>query len=312
MVVVKELVKNYAGIKALRGLSFQVDKGEIVGLLGPNGAGKSTTMRIITAYLPPTSGEVSVSGLCVVRDSLEVRRRIGYMPEQVPLYREMRVEEFLSFRARLKGVSPRRLRARLDHVISLCQIGDVSRRIIGTLSKGYQQRVGLADAVVHDPDLLILDEPTIGLDPAQVRQFRETIRGLRPRHTVILSSHILSEVEAVCSRVLILRKGKIEASDTPENLKKAAASGSTVYLEARAPAQELAAALRSLRSVEDVEVTTLEDGWVKAVVMEERGADLREVIGCLLLDKNWLPREMHRKQASLEDVFVEITHEDRT
>jgi len=311
MVVVKNLVKNYPGVRALRGVTFDVDKGEIVGLLGPNGAGKSTTMRIITSYVTPTSGEVSVSGCCVMRESLEVRRKIGYMPEHVPLYKEMRVDEFLAFRARLKGVRARRIRARLDHVISLCQIADVARRVIGTLSKGYQQRVGLADAVVHDPDLLILDEPTIGLDPGQVRQFRETIRSLSPRHTVILSSHILSEVEAVCSRVLILRKGKIEASDTPENLKKKAACGSSVHVEAQAPPEDLAAALKQLCGVEDVETAVLENSWCRAVIFEERGSDLREPIGRLLLERNWVVREIHRKQATLEDVFVEITHEDR-
>jgi len=312
MVVVKNLVKEYPAVKALRGLSFTVERGEIVGLLGPNGAGKSTAMRILTAYLPPTSGEVQIAGYCVVRDSLEVRRRIGYMPEQVPLYKEMRVEEFLEFRARLKGVSPRKLRARLDYAVAVCQLGDVRRRIIGTLSKGYQQRVGLADAIVHDPELLILDEPTIGLDPAQVRHFRDTIRSLSPRHTVILSSHILSEVEAVCTRVLILRKGKIEASGTPQSLKSAVAGGGTLFLEVKAPMEELRVALREVVGVEDIVAKELEDGWISATVAEQQGFDLRERVASLLWEKRWLFRELHRKQASLEDVFLEMTHEDRT
>ncbi len=311
MVEVRDLVKNYAGVKALRGLSFTVDRGEIVGLLGPNGAGKSTTMRILTSYIPFTSGEVRVAGYCVIRDSLEVRRRIGYMPEQVPLYKEMRVEEFLTFRARLKGVRPRRVRARVEDAIALCHLGDVSRRIIGTLSKGFQQRVGLADAIVHQPELLILDEPTIGFDPAQARQFRETIRGLRSRHTIILSSHILSEVEAICSRVLIMRKGRIEASDTSENLKRLAASGSSLRLEVKAPVEELVQALRALPGVEDVEPQPMSEGWCSVTLLEQRGMDLAASVGELLISKRWPPRLLNRLQATLEDVFVEMTHEDR-
>lgn len=311
MVEVRNLVKNYAGVKALRGLDFTVDRGEIVGLLGPNGAGKSTTLRILTCYLPPTSGEVRVAGYCVVRESLEVRRRIGYMPEQVPLYKEMRVDEFLTFRALLKGVRKKRVRVRVDDAIGVCHLGEVSRRIIGTLSKGFQQRVGLADAIVHQPELLILDEPTIGFDPAQARQFRETIRNLRNRHTIILSSHILSEVEAVCTRVLIMRKGRIEASDTAENLKQRATGGTSLKLEARAPRVELERCLRALPCVEDAEVTELSDGWCIAVLNEKPGENLSEPVGKMLVEKGWPPRLLQRTHASLEDVFVEITHEDR-
>ena len=202
---------------AVDDVSFEVARGEIVGFLGPNGAGKTTTMRILACYLPATGGAVNVAGYDVFRDSIEVRRRIGYLPENVPLYPEMRVDEYLNYRARLKGVPPKKRRKRVDEVKGLCGLKDVGRRIIGQLSKGFRQRVGLAESMVHDPDLLILDEPTIGLDPNQIRQVRELIKGLAPRHTILISTHILPEVEMTCQRVLIIHRGRIVASDTRSN-----------------------------------------------------------------------------------------------
>ncbi|HUD83408.1 MAG TPA: ABC transporter ATP-binding protein, partial [Candidatus Saccharimonadales bacterium] len=220
MIEVSNLTKRYAGNTAVADVSFTVNRGEIVGLLGPNGAGKSTTMRILSCFIPATSGTARVAGLDVFTQADEVRRRIGYMPENNPLHYDMRVREYLKFRARLKGLGQSRSRQRVDAVLAQCGLGEVSRRIIGQLSKGYRQRVGLADALVHEPELIILDEPTIGLDPSQIRVVRQLIKDLGRRHTVLISSHILPEVEMTCSRVMIMREGRILAADTPENLEK--------------------------------------------------------------------------------------------
>src|SRR5882757_7022665 len=220
MIEVENLTKRYAGHTAVSGISFTVKRGEIVGLLGPNGAGKSTTMRILSCFLPATSGTVRVAGLDVFTDSMEVRRRIGFMPENNPLHQEMRVREYLKFRARIKGLSFRRSRERVDVVMEQCGLTDVSRRIIGQLSKGYRQRVGLADALVHEPELIILDEPTIGLDPQQIRSVRQLIKSLGKTHTVLISTHILPEAEMTCNRMVIMYEGKILAADTPENLQR--------------------------------------------------------------------------------------------
>src|ERR1043166_2364747 len=220
MIEVANLTKRYAGHPAVSNISFTVGRGEIVGLLGPNGAGKSTTMRILACYLPASSGTVRVAGLDVFHDSKEVRRRIGYMPENNPLHYDMRVREYLKFRARLKGLSRRRSRERVDIVTEQCGLTDVTRRIIGHLSKGYRQRVGLADALVHEPELIILDEPTIGLDPNQIRSVRQLIKNLAGNHTVLISTHILPEVEMTCNRMVIMYEGKILASGTAEDLQR--------------------------------------------------------------------------------------------
>ena len=218
MIKVEQLTKNYPGVVAIHNLSFEVDKGEIVGFLGPNGAGKSTTMRILSSFMPATSGRASIAGHDVFRDSLKARRHLGYLPESVPLYGDMRVNEYLRYRGSLKGLTGKKLRNRADTVKELCSVKEVENKLISSLSKGYRQRVGLAEALIHEPDLLILDEPTIGLDPNQIRHVRELIKSLGKRHTILLSTHILSEVEVTCSRVIIIHQGKIEASDTPENL----------------------------------------------------------------------------------------------
>ena len=218
MIKVENLTKRYAGHTAIKDLSFEVERGEIVGFLGPNGAGKSTTMKILSCFQPATSGRATVAGFDVFSQSLQVREHLGYMPENVPLYTEMRVNEYLEHRAALKGLSGKKLKMRVGEVKELTSLNDVQRKIIGTLSKGYRQRVGLAEALVAEPDLLILDEPTIGLDPNQIRQVRDLIKNLGQKHTILLSTHILPEVEMTCSRVIILHKGKIEASDTPANL----------------------------------------------------------------------------------------------
>src|SRR3989454_1920454 len=241
MIEVRNLTKRYAGVTAVSNISFSVARGEIVGLLGPNGAGKSTTMRILACYLPATSGTVRVAGLDVFRQSDEVRRRIGYMPENNPLHYDLRVREYLKFRARLKGLSRKRSRERVDVVTEQCGLTDVSKRIIGHLSKGYQQRVGMADALIHDPELIILDEPTIGLDPHQIRSVRQLIKDLGQQHTVLLSSHILPEVEMTCNRVVILHEGKILAADTTENLQQLMSDHGQIIAEIAAPWAELKA-----------------------------------------------------------------------
>src|SRR3984957_3111532 len=246
MIEVENLSKTYSGFRAVQGISFHVNKGEIVGFLGPNGAGKSTTMKVLAGYLPPTDGKIRIAGFDVVTDSIEVRKRIGYMPENVPLYTDMRVNEFLRFRAELKQVARRKIKDRVETVKQWCSLKDVENKIIGTLSKGYRQRVGLADAMVHDPELLILDEPTIGLDPNQIRAVRDLIKDLGKRHTILLSTHILSEVELTCNRVLVINRGKIEAQDTPANLTKLVRGGGSVILEVKASGADVIAKMKQI------------------------------------------------------------------
>jgi ABC-2 type transport system ATP-binding protein len=239
-----------------------------------------------------------------------VRKRIGYMPENVPLYTEMRVNEFLRFRAELKKVPRRNIKDRVEIVKELCSLKDVEKKIIGTLSKGYRQRVGLADAMVHDPDLLILDEPTIGLDPNQIRAVRDLIKDLGKHHTILLSTHILSEVELTCNRVLVINRGKIEASDTPANLTKLVRGGGSVLLEVRAPAAEVTAKLEALANVDDVESSPAADeGWTTAKVFAKPGVDLREEVFNVVRQNNWPLRELSRVRATLEEAFVELTQE---
>lgn len=308
MIDVQNLSKSYSGFRAVQNLNFKVDRGEIVGFLGPNGAGKSTTMKILAGYLPPTDGQVKVAGFDVVSQSLEVRQRIGYMPENVPLYNDMRVNEFLRFRARLKQVPRSRIKERLDAVRQLCALEDVDRKIIGTLSKGYRQRVALADALVHDPDLLILDEPTIGLDPHQIRSVRELIKDLGKKHTILLSTHILSEVEMTCNRVLIINHGRIEASDTPANLTKLVRGGGSLRVEIKAVAKDAAAKLGAVADVEDVEVM-LDKEWLQLRVYAKPGVDVRDGVFAVIKREGWDLRELARERATLEEAFVELTQD---
>lgn len=307
---VENLTKKYAGVTALHGINFEVSKGEIVGFLGPNGAGKSTTMRILAGFLPATSGSASVAGFDIYKDSLKAKERIGYMPENVPLYPDMRVTEYLNYRAILKGVKGRRLKERVEDVKELCGLTDVHRKLIGALSKGYRQRVGLADALLHEPDLLILDEPTIGLDPNQIRQVRELIKNLGRHHTILLSTHILSEVEMTCSRVIIINKGKIEASDTPQNLRTNLGKKGAIRLDARVKDAELAR--KALLAIEGIsEVTSESQGeWVRFAIASPPDSDPRERIFELAKRENWGVRELMRRRVSLEDVFAEITHRE--
>jgi ABC-2 type transport system ATP-binding protein len=307
MIKVEHLTKQYAGIVAIKEISFEVARGEIVGFLGPNGAGKSTTMRILASYLPPTSGRAIVAGFDVFKDSLKARRRLGYLAENVPLYHDMRVDEYLRYRGTLKGLSGRKLAGRLGTTKELCGLKEVGRKKIAGLSKGFRQRVGLAEAMIHEPELLILDEPTIGLDPNQIRQVRELIKSLGERHTILLSTHILSEVEATCNRVLIINRGRIEASDSPFNLVNQLRTAGLVNLEIKTGNEDPTQYLLKIPGVKDVQLKT--DGpWRKGPIRIEANSDLREEIFNLAVERKWIIRELSKERATLEDVFVELTH----
>ncbi len=312
MIHVSHLTKQYPGRTAVNDVSFEVARGEIVGFLGPNGAGKSTTMRMLAGYLPATGGTIRVAGFDVASHPLEVRRRIGYLPENCPLYPDMRVDEYLTFRARLKGVAGRHLRSRLGEVKNLCGIGDVGRRIIGQLSKGYRQRVGLAESLIHDPELLILDEPTIGLDPNQIRLVRQLITDLAKRHTILLSTHILPEVEMTCQRVLILHQGRIVASDTPDRLRRRLEGGSLVRAELRGPRADIATGLSELPGVESVDMGALPDDWWWCDLRAAHPADPRAALAALAAQRGWSLRELHTERATLEDIFVSLTRSEDT
>jgi len=309
MIKVENLTKRYAGFTAIDNINFEVDKGEIVGFLGPNGAGKSTTMRILTGYLPATSGRASVAGYDVFEQSLQAREHLGYLPENTPLYHDMRVNEYLAYRAALKGVPGSKVRERVGDVIELCDLREKQRAIIGTLSKGQRQRVGLADALVHDPDLLILDEPTIGLDPNQVRHTRDLIKNLAHKRTVLISTHILSEVEIICSRVVVIHQGKIRASDTAENLLRNHRAAGAMRLEANVGNTAAADALSRLPGVKGVDVQP--DGEFTIFNLRlEANADPSEDVMRLAMENHWSVRELRRRRATLEDVFVELTQAD--
>lgn len=309
MIKVENLTKRYAGVTAINNLNFEVEKGEIVGFLGPNGAGKSTTMKILTSYLPATSGRATIAGFDVFEQSVEARRHLGYLPENTPLYTDMRVGEYLRYRANLKGVPGRKVKSNVGDVIELTNLREVERKLIGSLSKGYRQRVGLADALVHDPDLLILDEPTIGLDPNQIRQVRELIKNLGGKRTVLISTHILPEVEIMCSRVIVIHKGKIRASDTAENLLKNQRTAGSMRIEAKVGADNAADDLLKLPGVKDV--ATDKDGDYSIFQLKlEANADPSEEVMSLINRRQWALRELTRRRPTLEDVFVELTHSD--
>lgn len=310
MIEVRELTKRFARHAAVRGIDFNVERGEIVGFLGPNGAGKTTTLRMLTGYLPPTSGSARVAGFDIFRESLEARKRIGYMPENVPLYDDMRVREYLKFRAALKGLPGREARRRVNEVIEICGLESVRRKMIRVLSKGYRQRVGLADALVHEPELLILDEPTNGLDPNQIRQIRDLIKRLSEKHTILLSTHILHEVEMTCGRVIIIDGGKIKAQDTPQNLVAGMRAAGRVHAEISGDPAVVAPALQRLDHVKRVTHDTTEEGWSHYEVLVDSGTDARERIHELVSQYGWPLRSLYRKDATLEDVFVELTRKD--
>lgn len=311
MIEISNLTKRYAGHTAVTGLTFSVKPGELVGLLGPNGAGKTTIMRILSCYMPATSGTARVAGYDVFKEADEVRRRIGYMPENNPLHREMRVRDYLKFRARLKGLTRPRSRERVDVVMQQTGLTEVSRRIIGQLSKGYQQRVGLADALVHEPELIILDEPTIGLDPNQIRSVRQLIKDLGGKHTLLISTHILPEVEMTCNRVLILHQGRILADDSPANLQKVMSDGGQVVTEIAAPLDELRSCWEQVPDIEHFDIAPSDGLFFRCALTPRTGVDLRPTVFATVRDRGWKLRELTHSRHSLEDIFVRVTRADK-
>ncbi len=306
MIDVSELSKSFGPVRALDRVSFRAEKGQILGFLGPNGAGKSTTMRILMGFVPGDSGTVRVAGHDVRTESLAVRRSTGYLPEGVPLYPEMRVGEYLRFRARLKGVPRRERAAVVGRALEETGVADVQRRVVGTLSRGYRQRVGLADALLAEPRVLILDEPTVGLDPEQVRQFRQLLREVGRDRTVILSTHILSEVELVCSHVVIIHKGRIVAKDTASNLRRRYGAAERTVAEIAGPLADVRQALEAIPGVARAIVSGGGDVYHRFTVDAAGGEDLREVVFRAVRDGGWALRELRRETVSLEDAFVEI------
>jgi len=306
LITVEHLSKYYGRIPAVDDISFDVPKGEILGFLGPNGAGKTTTMRILTGYMPPTGGRATVAGHDVFKDSLEARKHIGYMPETVPLYPEMTPKSYLHFMGKIRGLDGRRRRARIDDVADKCKIGDVMNRLIGKLSKGYRQRVGLAQALLADPEVLILDEPTVGLDPRQIVETRQVIRDLAGAHTVILSTHILPEVSMTCQRVIIINRGRVAAIDTPENLQRRMRGSDSLEVEVRGPCEAIMAAIQAIPEVLTVKARgNGTDSHVFAVDCA-LGSDIREQLAQTVVQRGWGLRELRPASVSLEEIFVQL------
>src|SRR5262245_25346105 len=306
MIQVENLTKFFGPVLAVDNITFQVDRGEVVGFLGNNGAGKTTTMRILTTYLPATSGIAKVAGYDVMMQSMEVRRNIGYLPESVPLYSEMRVEEYLEFRAKLKGVDRKARAKRMEFCMDRCRLREVRRRLVGTLSRGYRQRLGLADAMVHDPPILIMDEPTAGLDPYQIRETLALIRELGHDHTILLSTHILSEVEAICERVIIINAGRIGLSQPLAELE----SQAVILLEVKGQADAVRNAVRGIPGVAQVNQLGAGDGFSSFEVRTTENQDLRESLSRAMSEKDWLVRRLDRKSRRLEDAFFDVLREE--
>ncbi len=312
MIHVSQLEKSYGPVQAVNKVSFDVNQGEIVGFLGPNGAGKSTTMKMLTCYIPPTSGSATINNFDIFHQSEQVRRNLGYLPENVPLYTEMKVQEYLDFRGQLRGINRKERRQRIDYVVERCWLQAVRKRVIGHLSKGYRQRVGLADSLLHNPPVLILDEPTVGLDPTQIRETRKLIRDLKGQHTVMLSTHILPEVEAVCDRAIVIAGGRIVAQGTPEELRQSRRLAARVLIECRGPAKEVQAALSRVSGVQRVEILNGESAshdkqYVTAAIRQKPDHDTREEAARTIIQNGWPLREIRLEHATLEEFFVQVT-----
>jgi len=309
---VEHLTKQYGRVTAVDDISFDVQKGEILGFLGPNGAGKTTTMRILTGYMPPTEGIATVAGHDIFKESIEARKHIGYLPETVPLYPDMSPRNYLHFVGKLRGLNGSTRRARIDDVAEKCKITDMLDRLIGKLSKGYRQRVGLAQALLGDPEVLILDEPTVGLDPRQIVETRQVIRNLAGEHTVILSTHILPEVSMTCERVIIINRGRVAAIDTPENLQRRMRGTDEIEVEVRGPSEAVKAALQSIPQVTMVREHA--NGLDANLFSVDCGAgiDLREDIARTIIERGWGLRGLRPSSVSLEEVFVQLVTAEPT
>lgn len=312
MIKVEGLTKRYDRFTAVQSIDFEVPKGRIAGFLGPNGAGKTTTMRILTCFLPPTSGTAAVAGFDVLKQPMEVKKRIGYLPESPPVYPEMEVHEYLSFVGRLKGIPSAELPKRVREVSERCNVADVTNKLISKLSKGYRQRVGLAQAIIHNPDVLILDEPTAGLDPKQIHETRELIRSLAGQHTIILSTHILPEVEQTCDEVVIISKGQVVARDSVKNLTSRLRGQEAVAIEVKAageapPADELERRLREVTGVSAVERRGARAGALAFEVQSEPGMHVRAALARAVVHAGWDLEELRPVAVSLEEIFLELT-----
>jgi len=310
MIEVSKLVKTYGANRAVDAIDFTVERGEIVGFLGPNGAGKSTTMKILTCFIAPDGGKATVAGFDVLDSSLEVRKKIGYLPENTPLYEDMGVVEFLKFISSMRSIPAGKRAERLDHVIRTCGLKGVVGKTISQLSRGYRQRVGLAQALIHDPDILILDEPTSALDPSQIVEIRELIKSIGREKTILLSTHIMQEVTATCTRAIIIARGRIVAQGTPDELTGGGKKGRTIRMVARASAPEVAEAARQLPGVVGVECLPVEgdDGRVLLLASFAAGtADPAEAIYSLARERGWMLRELREDRLTLEEFFIRVT-----
>jgi ABC-2 type transport system ATP-binding protein len=310
VIEVQHLTKRYGRVTAVNDVSFRVERGEILGFLGPNGAGKTTTMRILTGYMPATEGKAIVAGFDVFDQPLEAKRRTGYLPETPPLYPDMSVSEYLDFVAKIKGVPSADRRARVQHVMGRTRIADMANRLCGKLSKGYKQRVGLASALIHNPDVLILDEPTAGRDPKQIIETRKLIKELAGDHTIILSTHILPEVAQTCQRVVIINKGNVVAVDTPDNLTARLRGSETMYLQIDPAGADAAAALSRVAGVTRVVEADRRDGMVGYEIDSESGRDIRRDLARSVVSSGWGLLEMRPMRMSLEDVFLSLTTDE--
>jgi len=310
LIEVQDLTKTYDSVTAVDHVSFTVNKGEILGFLGPNGAGKTTTMRILTGFMPATSGSARIAGFDVATQSIDVRRHIGYLPEAPPIYPDMTVASYLDFVARIKNVPADKRVARVKDAMEKTNIADRSAQLIKRLSRGYKQRVGIAQALVHDPDVIVLDEPTVGLDPKQIIEVRHLIKSLAGNHTIILSTHILPEVSMTCDRVVIINKGKIAAVDTPQNLTSRLKGGQRIRVEAQAPEKALQDALAKIPGASRVQIESSAGTHVLATIEAGEGKDIRSQIASSIIANGWRLYELHGMSMSLEDIFLELTTED--
>jgi len=312
VIEVDQLSKEYGDVTAVDGVSFRAERGQILGFLGPNGAGKTTTMRMLTCYLPPSAGTASVDGYDVVDESMEVRRRIGYLPESPPVYMDMTVDAYLGFVARIKGVPTNQMRARIDETMEKTGVVHVRSNVIGHLSKGYRQRVGLAQALVHNPSVLILDEPTVGLDPKQIIEIREVIKSLRGEHTIVLSTHILPEVSMTCEKVVIISQGRIVGEGSPESLMAQLKESDVLHAQVLGPVEAVGEALRSIDGVLDARQEgddSQADSWVISVTP---GQDVRDAVSRAIIEGGFSLRELRSQDMSLEDIFLRLTTEETT
>ena len=310
MIEVQHLTKRYGPVTAVDDVSFTVERGEILGCLGPNGAGKTTTMRVLTGYMPPTEGKAIVAGYDVFEQPIEAKRRTGYLPETPPLYPDMTVREYLTFVARIKGVPRNDRTTRIGEMMERTRVADVADRQCGKLSKGYRQRVGLAQALLHNPEVLILDEPTAGLDPKQIIETRELIKGFAGDHTIILSTHILPEVSQTCQRVVIINKGKVVAVDTPDNLTSRLRGSETMYLQVDAEGADAAAVLQRVPGVKRVAVADTKQQVVGFEIDSDTGRDVRRELASAVVGRGWGLLEMRPMRMSLEEIFLHVTTED--